>query len=241
MNNFAKTNIGKHRESNQDAVLIKENSLYNFYILCDGMGGVKGGNLASKLCLSTIEKEFSYLNKKLSEEEMKEWMYNSIIKANEEINKMSKKDATFKGMGTTVVLLMISDSYRIFASVGDSRIYTYQKNKLNQISEDQTYVAALLRAGFINEKEAKNHPNRSMILCAVGTSSENDLDVEIDTIEKGNNFLLCSDGLYNMVEDKKILEELNKEISVEEKVNNLIDLANKNGGFDNISVILVEE
>ena len=119
-------------------------------------------------------------------------------------------------------------------------MYSYNKKKLTQVSEDQTFAAALYKAGYINEKEVKNHPRRGMLLCAVGTTPSSSLDVQIKEVKGNDNYLICSDGLYNMVEDSEIKKILDENISVKEKVDKLINEANDNGGFDNVSVILLE-
>ena len=163
-----------------------------------------------------------------------------ILKANKEIIAAGKKDVNLHGMGTTVVCLLISEEFKVYASVGDSRIYSYNRKQLTQLSEDQTFAAALYKAGYINKKEAKNHPRRSMLLCAVGSVPNESLDVQIKEVKGNDNYLICSDGLYNMVEDNVIKKILDEDISLKEKGDKLIDEANDNGGFDNISVILLE-
>jgi protein phosphatase len=240
VNSAAKTDIGKHRDSNQDDFLIMQNDNYHLYALCDGMGGLKGGKLAATTCLKIIKQEFLKLDKQLNKFEIQKWLYESIIKANEKIFALGDFDITLRGMGTTLIVLLLSKEYKVFASVGDSRLYHYDVNTLNQLSEDQTYVAALLRAGYINKKQAENHPRKSMLLSAVGSGENEELDIQIEFIEKEGNFLICSDGLYNMVSDDEIFNELNVNVSINKKVDNLIELANKNGGYDNITLILIE-
>ena len=240
MNSYLMTDKGLARNSNQDDVLglVKENG-DSLYVLCDGMGGHIGGAIACKKCINVFKKEFSK-SKYKNIEEAKNWLYEMILKANKEIINAGVKDTSLRGMGTTVVCLLVSKEFKVYASVGDSRIYAYNKKNLTQVSEDQTFAAALYKAGYINKKEAKNHPRRSMLLCAVGSVPNEALDVQIKEITGNDNYLICSDGLYNMVEDTKIKKILNEEISVKEKVDRLIEEANDNGGFDNISVILLE-
>ena len=241
MNSFLMTDKGLARNSNQDDVLgvVKENG-DSLYVLCDGMGGHMGGAIACKKCINIFKKEFSK-SKYSNVEEAKEWLYTMILKANKEIITSGDKDISLKGMGTTVVCLLICKDFKVYASVGDSRLYSYNKKHLTQISEDQTFAAALYKAGYINKKEAKNHPRRSMLLCAVGSAPNDSLDVQVKEVTGNDNYLICSDGLYNMVEDNKIKKILDEDISLKEKADKLIDEANDNGGFDNISVILLEE
>ena len=240
MNSYLMTDKGLARNSNQDDVLglVKENG-DSLYILCDGMGGHMGGAIACKKCINIFKKEFSK-SKYSSVEEAKDWLYKMILKANKEIISYGNKDVSLKGMGTTVVCLLISKEFKVYASVGDSRLYSYNKKHLTQISEDQTFAAALYKAGYINKKEVKNHPRRSMLLCAVGSAPSASLDVQVKEIKGNDNYLICSDGLYNMVEDDQIKKILDEDISLKDKADKLIDEANDNGGFDNISVILLE-
>ena len=240
MNSYLMTDKGIARNSNQDDVLglVKEDG-DSLYVLCDGMGGHMGGAVACKKCINVFKKSFAK-SKYLNLEGAKEWLYKMIIKANKEILSAGNKDAGLKGMGTTVVCLLISKNFKVYASVGDSRLYSYNKKHLTQISEDQTFAAALYKAGYINKKEAKNHPRRSMLLCAVGSVPTEVLDVQIKEVSGNDNYLICSDGLYNMVEDSEIKKILDEDISIKEKADKLIDEANDNGGFDNISVILLE-
>lgn len=240
MNSFLMTDKGLARNSNQDDVLglVKENG-DSLYVLCDGMGGHMGGAIACKKCINVFKKEFSK-SKYSTLDEAKDWLYKMILKANKDIINSGNKDISLKGMGTTVVCLLISKEFKVYASVGDSRLYAYNKKHLVQISEDQTFAAALYKAGYINKKEAKNHPRRSMLLCAVGSAPDDALDVQVKEITGNDNYLICSDGLYNMVEDTKIKKILDEDIPLKEKADKLIDEANENGGFDNISVILLE-
>ena len=234
------SDIGKKRNENQDKIFVsEENSELKLFIVADGMGGHSGGALACKKCINVFKKEFNK-SKYTNSEEAKLWLYKMILKANKEIIALGDKDPGLRGMGTTVVSVIVSKNFKVFASVGDSRLYAYNKKSLTQLSEDQTFAAALYKAGYINKKEAKNHPRRNMLLCAVGSVPNNALDVQIKDIEGNDNYLICSDGLYNMVEDNRIKSILNEDITIKEKVDKLIEEANDNGGFDNVSVILLE-
>ncbi len=241
MNSYVVTDKGLARNSNQDGVisLVKENG-DSLYVLCDGMGGHLGGAVASKKCINIFKQEFKK-SKYNNIDGAKEWLYKTILKANKDIISAASKDVNLKGMGTTVVCLLISKEFKVYASVGDSRLYAYNKKGLVQISEDQTFAAALYKAGYINKKEVDNHPRKGMLLCAVGSAPNNALDVQVKEIKGNHNYLICSDGLYNMVNENEIKKVLNEKVSLKEKGDNLIKEANNNGGFDNISVILLEE
>lgn len=238
MNDALKTDTGFTRENNQDTLATAVNKEGDkLYILCDGMGGYKGGEVASFECSKLIKNAFK--NSKFSDvEEIKLWLYEIIIKANERINDLANKDSELSKMGTTVLCLVVSKIANVYASVGDSRIYSYTHKDFTQLSEDQTFAVALLKAGYISKKEALIHPKKNILLSAIGSNSE-DVDVQIAQTF-ANNYLLCSDGLYTMVADKEIHKILNSDNNIEQKAQLLIDSANSNGGKDNVSVILVE-
>jgi protein phosphatase len=235
-----KTDKG-NREENQDSIAVETRvDGTRLYILCDGMGGHKGGAIASMECVKYMRGEFRK-SKFTTLEDAKNWIYEAIVNANNKINELAKKDLSLEGMGTTFVGLMIANDYKLYASVGDSRIYGYNHKEFTQFSYDQTFTNALLKAGYINEKEAEIHPKKNMLLCAVGSTDPSELDVQVKEIEGEYNFLVCSDGLYNMIDDKEICKIVSSPGTTSNKAMELIDLANINGGKDNISVILVED
>ncbi len=235
-----KTDIGSTRDTNQDVLCMASN--FNgdkIYILCDGMGGYKGGEIAATECSQIIKNDFEETSFS-SCDEIKQWLFNTIQKANQMINEIAKSNIDLDKMGTTVVCLIVTKDYKVYANVGDSRIYAHNFREINQLSEDQTFAQALLKAGYINEKEAEIHPKKNLLLSAIGSSDE-DLDIQIKEINGKYNYLLCSDGLYNMVDSKEILKIINTNQNINDKVNILVETAIVHGGKDNISVILVEE
>ena len=239
MSEAFRSDKGTTRDNNQDYITNSLNSNGDkLYVLCDGMGGYKGGEIAAYECCNLLANKFK--DSSFNEiEEAKNWLYETIKEANKTIANIAKKNSDISKMGTTIVCLLITDKFKVYASVGDSRIYAYSHKEIIQLSEDQTFTNALLKAGYINEKEAEIHPKKNLLLCAIG-SSEDDLDIQIKEVSGKYNYLLCSDGLYNMLDNKEILKIINKDDDVENKAQNLIDQANKNGGKDNVSVILVE-
>lgn len=239
MNDALKTDIGASREINQD-YLDKETNADGdvIYILCDGMGGYKGGEIAASECSKFVKTAFKKITF-TDVDSIKKWLYETIMSANKKIIDMALSNREYSKMGTTIVCLVICKNHKVYASVGDSRIYAYGHRELNQLSEDQTFANALLKAGYINEKEAKIHPKKNLLISAIG-SNEDDLDIQIKEIIGHHNYLLCSDGLYNMIEKRAILKILNSNEDLQRKADLLIDTANNNGGRDNVSVILVE-
>ena len=194
MNEALITDIGSTRETNQDTLAIETNLVGDkIYILCDGMGGYKGGEIASLECSRFMAEDFKR-SEFSSVDSIKEWLFNAIKNANKKINEISKKNSELEKMGTTIVCLVVTKNYKVYASVGDSRIYSYNHKEITQLSEDQTFANALLKAGYINEKEAEIHPKKGVLLSAIG-SSDDELDIQINEIIDNNNYLLCSDGL----------------------------------------------
>lgn len=234
------TDKGTTREINQDYLASAINQCGDkIYILCDGMGGYKGGEVASYECSKSIIDAFKK-SEFIDIHSAKQWLYDSILEANKKITTLAQESLEYDKMGTTVVCLLVTKNFKVYASVGDSRIYAYNHRELIQLSEDQTFANALLKAGYISEKEALIHPKKNLLICAIG-SQEEDLDIQINETMGKYNYLLCSDGLYNMVDKKEILKIINSTGDTNEKAHALINLANKNGGKDNVSVILVEE
>jgi len=235
-----KTDIGHLRQTNEDsttALVNKNGDLLS--LICDGMGGHLGGFYASSKSIELFEAEFKKAPAFTKVREIYDWIYKTTENVNRELFNKSNQDNNYKGMGTTMVCCIISKNIKVYANIGDSRIYKFENKEFTQLSEDQTLVGALLKAGYLNKEEAKTHPKRSMLLNALGTNPQ--LDVQINSFEmKKGYILLCSDGLYNMVSEEEIETVLNSKKSVEEKVDTLIQKANDAGGKDNITVNIVE-
>ena len=143
-------------------------------------------------------------------------------------------------MGTTIILGYIYKNKLVMCNVGDSRLYSYSKDELEQLSEDQTYVQFLYKTGKIKKEDMKIHPKRNVLMNALGTYPSLSIATRIFN-QLPKNLMICSDGLYNMIEDDEMIEILNKDVTVKEKVQLLIEKANSNGGIDNIAVGLLEE
>ncbi|NLX61058.1 MAG: Stp1/IreP family PP2C-type Ser/Thr phosphatase [Tissierellia bacterium] len=241
MNIGVKTSKGRIREINQDFYYISADSKYPLFIIADGMGGHKAGEVASKMAVeiigSTLEKEMN--NLKLEDEYIVKIIKRSIWKANEEIYKRSLEREECFGMGTTVTLAWDIKEKIYIGHVGDSRAYLLRNNELYQITEDHSLVEELIKNGSISREEAKNHPQKNVITRAVGTSREIHVDVIIKEKNKGDILLLCTDGLTNMLNDDEI-KELLLDDDMQRACENLVDLSNDKGGFDNISVVAIK-
>ena len=242
MESFAITNIGEHREINQDYVYCTNETvglLPNLYIVADGMGGHRAGDFASRFSVSVFEQEV----KSQKTRTIIGTMENAIRHANEQLIKEAATSPDYEGMGTTLVAATIAGDTLYVANVGDSRLYLMDnKANLRQITQDHSLVEEMILKGEIERKDAKYHPKKNVITRALGASKQIVPDFFETGLEDEEYILLCSDGLTNMVEDSVIREVLMQtEMTVEEKTQKLVDLANENGGKDNISVILIHK
>lgn len=239
MKYYALTDTGIARVDNQDFVFATDDFvgiLPNLFMVADGMGGHNAGDYASKKAVAIVLDEIRNSN----ERKPIAILENAIKKANEVLYKESRMDTTKAGMGTTFVACTITDKKMYVANVGDSRLYIADDSNFCQITRDHSLVQELLRSGKMGTFDPKKHPKRNAITRAVGAEE----DVKIDFFEVStNNFervLLCSDGLTNMVDDNELFAQLSHELEPSETVKMLVSLANRNGGLDNISAIVIE-
>lgn len=233
----AKTDIGLKRSTNQDNFKISsDTSLPVWAVVCDGMGGMAAGNVASQTAVQLIEKSLSdNLSPSVSESFICNLLKSSVLTSNAAIYDMACSDENFKGMGTTVVAVIIKDNIAYIAHAGDSRAYLYHNGSLKQITTDHSIVQSMVDNGQLTEDEARNHPNKNIITRAVGVRSEMEVDLTKVIFETNDTLLLCTDGLTNCVDDLKICEILG-EADLEKAARRLIDTANANGGIDNITI-----
>jgi len=235
------TDPGKVREHNEDSVIIVKNH-NNEYLLAvaDGMGGHRGGEIASSIAISHIGKCFRELGKLGSKEEAIIWIKNVVSEANVLIYKYTEENPESAGMGTTIVLSVLTDDYLLFGNIGDSSGYVFKNNLIHKVTTDHTLVNLLVKSGEITEEEAKDHPRKNVLMKALGATTTVEMDiVDIETDVDG--IFLCSDGLTNMLDDEQISKVLTEELTIEQKVNKLIIKANNRGGTDNISVAFLKK
>lgn len=235
-----RTDIGKVRSSNEDETKIVTNSSGNVLLMvADGMGGHNKGDYASFETVRIISEAFKDKKGFLFNSSAARWLKNITKLANSTIYNLQDQDVTYKGMGTTLSMALIRGNKLIILNCGDSRVYIKKGGKLIQLSEDQTYVNFLVKSGQITKEEALTHPERHVLTNAVGIFPS--LSVDIRTIDyNGEAVFICSDGLYNNVREKDILNVLEMNIPTSDKVQSLISLANFNGGSDNITIALWE-
>lgn len=241
INVFSKTDIGRVRKVNQDAVkteVISDNLAWS--VVCDGMGGQAGGDIASNIAVIMISK---FLSDNLSElktsDEIKSVIYEAVSSANQAIYLKSEKDKNLKNMGTTVIVCVVSMNKLYVAHMGDSRAYLISDDEITQITTDHSMVQEMLDNGKLTIEEARNHPQKNIITRALGVNPEIKLEYNTLDIKRGNIILSCTDGLTNTVEEQDIYNICKKCDNKEEAVGKLISKGNKNGGNDNITVSLI--
>ena len=224
------SDVGRKRRHNEDSFVVKP----PLFAVADGMGGANAGEVASGLAVEAFSEGTAL-------PAGEQHIVQLIQEANRRVFKRSSEDAEASGMGTTAVVALVEDSKVWFGHVGDSRAYLIRNGRMEQLTEDHSLVAELVRTGKIAPQDAERHPQRSVITRALGTDP--DVDVDTFTVEAapGDVFLLCSDGLHSMVSDKKILDIVQRNRGdLERAAKLLIDAANKNGGDDNVTVICFE-
>lgn len=238
MKTFSITDIGKRREMNQDYLYTSEEpvgNLPNLFIVADGMGGHNAGDYASKYTVDTIVDTIR--QSKFTEPVA--IIEQAVQKANGNLIEQSNENEDMKGMGTTIVLLTIFDSHLYIANVGDSRLYVVNQ-EIRQITKDHSLVEEMVRMGEMDKEVAKDHPDKNIITRAIGAT----IDVSIDFFEleisEEDNILMCSDGLTNMIEDEDIRDIIRGQRDIAEKAQKLVETANRNGGKDNITVVVIE-
>lgn len=236
---YSATDIGQKRKMNQDYVFVSQEpvgNLPNLFAVADGMGGHNAGDYASAHAVQTL---VSQIQADADFNPIKV-IRHAIEAANTEIIDQAQRDEGLRGMGTTMVVATIVGNYAYVANVGDSRLYVVQ-GQIRQVTRDHSLVQEMVRLGEINAEEARNHPDKNIITRALGAEKTVDVDFFDLKLEPGNTILMCSDGLSNMVEDRKMEEIItNPDKDITWKGDTLIREANQNGGKDNIAVILIE-
>ena len=235
-----KKDIGKIRISNDDECRIVLNSYKEvLMVLADGMGGQNKGDYASSTTVNFLCEEFLKKPKFITYIDAMIWITNKIKKINTLLYNTQDKDENYRGMGTTLVVALLVGNKIVVLNIGDSRCYLVNNKKLVQITEDQTYVNYLYKSGIIEEKDMATNPNRHVLTNSLGCFPSVSFDKFIINYT-GQSIFLCSDGLYNNVSIKDIEAILNTTDETHIKVDSLIELANYNGGSDNISCCLWE-
>jgi PPM family protein phosphatase len=223
------TDAGRKRRRNEDSFVVDP----PFFVVADGMGGAQAGEVASRLAAGAF-REYHEADELDGEERIEA----IIQEANRRIYDRAQVDRAASGMGTTVTAALVEGERVAFGHVGDSRAYRIRDGELEQLTDDHSLVADLMRSGRLTPEEADAHPQRSVITRALGTDPEVDVDTLVLPTEPGDVFLLCSDGLTTMVDDKEILRVVRESESLDEAAKALVRTANRHGGEDNVTVVL---
>ncbi len=245
---YALTDAGVKRSHNEDSIAAEPR--LGLALVADGMGGYKGGEVASALAANTIVSEFeeslNNLEAQYGAEPDSEYSPHSlairdaIIKSNKIIHNAAQSQPQYHGMGTTIVLVLFYDNRLTIAHVGDSRLYRFRNDALEQITVDHTLLQELIARGFYTEEEAKQSQNKNLVTRALGIDPDVEVDIQEDIALPDDIYLLCSDGLNDMVEDHDIYLTLKRyNDNLDQAVTELIKQAKENGGKDNVSAILV--
>ncbi len=238
---YAKSDLGKMREMNQDYYYIS-NSLdeVQLYLLADGMGGYNGGEIASRLAVQTaknyIENNFKEIEK--DKDSIIQLLGSSMEYANMVVYEKSKENEELQGMGTTLEICLIYNNKVYIGHVGDSRIYRIRKAFIRKLTQDHSYVQKLVTDGTITKEEAAHHPQKNMLMKALGCNAFVEPDVMVKGFLKDDILIMCSDGLTNLVDQETIYKIASK--NIEQAPKDLVELANNNGGYDNITVVVIK-
>ena len=238
---YARTDKGNVRENNEDYFYIS-NSLdeVQLYLLADGMGGYNGGEIASKLAVQTaknyIENNFKDIEK--DKDSIIQLLGSSMEYANMVVYEKSKETPELQGMGTTLEICLIYNNKAYIGHVVDSRIYRVRKQFIRKLTQDHSYVQKLVKEGTITKEQAEHHPQKNMLMKALGCNAFVEPDVMVKGFLKDDIIIMCSDGLSNLVDQETIYEMASK--NIEQGTKDLVQLAKDRGGYDNITVVIIK-
>lgn len=235
-----RTDKGRMRSNNEDACYVMPRD--RVFVIADGVGGSNSGEIASRTAVTGI---IDYVDRHpvdalKTPEQIHQYFDTCVREINFRVLENSRRFEQNRGMATTVVIAFIRKNKMYVTNVGDSRAYVYRKGRLEQITEDHTYVNSLVKAGVITEKEAESHENKNMITRAVGAEPKIESDFFIAPVMKDDIILLCTDGLYGEVKKNDIVSKLSEGKTMGDTCYDLIEMANMNGGNDNITIICLK-
>ncbi len=243
MQYYGITDIGMQRKENQDRIYMPAiNDDTKLFIVADGMGGANAGGVASSMAIEYVKQLILEKFDEVKEDRifLQNLIKDAIVGANKYIYEKSLENEQYSGMGTTIVVAIVYKGKVFIGHVGDSRIYRIRKHIIRQLTKDHSYVQILVQNGTITREEAENHPQKNMLVKALGCEETVEPDVMVKGFLKDDILLMCTDGLTNMIKVNEIYEEvINGKDDLVSTCNNLISHSKKNGGYDNISVILI--
>lgn len=230
------THRGNVRENNEDSYYL-DSEKGRIFAVADGMGGHRAGEVASRLAIEALARVFSRLE--IAEMQVIESIREVYLSANDAIMAEALQNEQCEGMGTTLTMAYVEPNVIYVGHIGDSRAYAVYKDRIKQLTKDHTLVAELVRTGTITESESRNHPQRNVIMKALGSGDEPAMDIHEIEVEEPFTLMICSDGLTNMMEDSEIMKIVNEHPKLVDAVKALNDLALVRGGHDNITIVAV--
>ena len=240
MNALGKTDVGLRRHENQDTFAVETIGKIVAAVVCDGMGGAEGGQIASTLAVETFMKELrALLREDMSVEQLRELASFCVAQANTAVYERALEDDC-RGMGTTLVSAVAGEKGTVVCNVGDSRAYLIRGGEITRITHDHSVVQTLVESGNITAEEARTHPNRNLITRALGTEEVTQCDAFEVAFQRGDKLLLCTDGLVVTATDEDICRAVCAEESTEKNLDELIALAKAQGAPDNVTVALID-
>lgn len=240
MKTFYLTDAGKVRSHNEDSVIITKNQSGDYLMaVADGMGGHSCGEVASSIVVSHLSKCFNESFCNMEKSKAVNWIREMATEVNDLVFSYANEHTESKGMGTTLVMAIITKDYVLIGNIGDSSGFVVKDNKMHKVTYDHTLVNLLIKAGELTEEEAKDHPKKNVLMKAIGSNNPIDIDI-FDCDMDISSILLCSDGLTSMLDVEQIEKVLVSDLEIEDKVIKLIRKSNNRGGADNISIAYLE-
>lgn len=235
------TDRGKIRLHNEDngGIFINPDG-QRLAIVADGMGGHRAGDVASDMTIKHIKNLWEQSPRIHTPEEAEKWLKKAVAEVNVQLFQHSVSNSECEGMGTTIVSAICTDLFATVVNIGDSRCYLLNESGFKQLTEDHSLVNELVRSGQISREDAEHHPRKNVLLRALGTEENVEMDLKTITFEEGDALLLCSDGLSNKVSQDEMESIIKNELPLEEKAAEFISRANQYGGEDNITLAIVE-
>ncbi len=235
------TDPGMIRQQNQDDyAIVKLGRDQLLAIVCDGMGGARSGNIASKMAVDTFSEEVRRTTRSnMKQDRIDQMLLDAMDLANKAVHEQSQLSEEYKGMGTTLVAALFQKDTVTVINVGDSRAYLFDRDQIQQVTTDHSLVELMVQRGELSREAAKNHPGKNLITRAVGTESCVECDLFHHPFKKGDAILLCTDGLSNVMSDQEILFEVVHGVNKSDCCQRLMKIANYRGSPDNVTIVLV--
>ncbi|OZI13277.1 protein phosphatase [Bacillaceae bacterium SAS-127] len=241
MDSVFRTDKGRIRAHNEDNGGVFINAANDYLaIVADGMGGHNAGDIASQLTIESMKSMWKNVDKIESATQAEQWLESTIRQINERILSHASSHQECNGMGTTLVAALCTTNFCTIANIGDSRCYLLNDDGFKQVTDDHSLVNELVKSGEITKEEAEHHPRKNVLTRALGTNDHVTADYHTITFEQGDYMLLCSDGLSNKLAQQEMQAILKNNLSLLEKADSFVQLANEKGGEDNITLVILK-